>query len=73
MTTKSDTPWDELRVYRDDPSGVTFEIVFHGDDDTYVSEVYCVEPGETVESAAMKVCLRFGWIENRPGDSQSDD
>ena len=73
METNSDTPWDELRVCHDDPSCVTFEIVFHGDNDTYVSETYAVEPGESVESAAMKVCRRFGWIENRPGDSQSDD
>jgi hypothetical protein len=56
-------PWDDLRVYDDDPAGVTFEIVF-GD---YVSELYGVVDGETVEQAAMSVCRRFDWIDNPPG------
>lgn len=58
-------PWDELRVYDDDPDGLAFQIVFGSGD--YVSEVYGVEDGETVEQAAMGVCRRFDWINNPPG------
>ena len=66
--TNKNPPWDDVRVYDDDPAGVTFEIVF-GD---YVSELYGVADGETVEQAAMSVCRRFGWIDNPPGADEDE-
>lgn len=63
-------PWDELRVYDDDPENVTFEIVFHNDADSYVSEIYGVEDGENPVDAAWAVCRRFGWDKDRPGASR---
>ena len=64
-------PWDELRVCDDDPENVTFEIVFHNDHDSYVSEVYGVEEGESPADAAWAVCRRFGWHKERPGDDDT--
>jgi hypothetical protein len=72
-------PWDELRVEdadeEDESAGKTFEIVFHNDNDSYVSEVYGVGKSESVFQAAMQVCRRFGWDKNRPGvaGKESDD
>jgi hypothetical protein len=64
-------PWDELRVEdadeEDESAGKTFEIVFHNDNDSYVSEVYGVGKSESVFQAAMQVCRRFGWDKHRPG------
>jgi hypothetical protein len=64
-------PWDELRVEdadeEDESAGKTFDIVFHNDNDSYVSEVYGVEKGESVFHAAMEICRRYGWDKNRPG------
>lgn len=60
-------PWDELRVYDEDPENVTFEVVFHNDNDSYVSETYGVADGESPTDAAWEVCRRFGWDKNRPG------
>jgi hypothetical protein len=67
-------PWDELRVCEDDEdAGVTFEIVFHNDGDSYVSETYGVEPGDSVFNAAMAVCRRYGWDKTRPGSPEETD
>jgi hypothetical protein len=63
-------PWNELRVCDDDPENVTFELVFHNDDDSYVSEIYGVEKGESAVDAAWAVCRRFGWDKDRPGSSR---
>ena len=65
-------PWDELRVYDDDddPENVTFDLVFHNDADSYVSEIYGVEDGENPVDAAWAVCRRFGWNKDRPGASR---
>lgn len=63
-------PWDELRVCDDDPENVTFELVFHNDIESYVSEVYGVEDGEAPVDAAWAVCRRFGWDKDRPGASR---
>lgn len=64
-------PWDELRVCDDDPENVTFEMVFHNDNDSYVSEVYGVDQGESPADAAWAVCRRFGWHKSRPGDDDT--
>jgi hypothetical protein len=64
-------PWDELRVCDDDPENVTFELVFHNDHDSYVSEIYGVEEGEYPADAAWAVCRRFGWHKQRPGDDDT--
>lgn len=63
-------PWDELRVYDDEPTKVTFDLVFYGDDEPYVSELYGVEDGENPVDAAWAVCRRFGWDKDRPGASR---
>lgn len=63
-------PWDELRVCDEDPENVTFELVFHNDADSYVSEIYGVEKGENPVDAAWAVCRRFGWDKDRPGASR---
>jgi len=64
-------PWDELRVCVDASGDVTFEIVFHNDHDSYVSEVYRVDEGESPADAAWAVCRRFGWHKDRPGDDDT--
>lgn len=70
-------PWDELRVSEDEddegePADKTFEIVFHNDNDSYVSEIYGVEKGESVFHAAMEICRRYGWDKNRPGNAPEE-
>lgn len=65
---KKTMPWDELRVYDDNDDGrVTFDIVFHNANDSYVSEIYGVGKGETADQAALAVCRRYGWDKERPG------
>ena len=73
-------PWDELRVSEDEdeddegePTDKTFEIVFHNESDSYVSEIYGVEKGESVFHAAMEICRRYGWDKSRPGSPEESD
>jgi hypothetical protein len=71
-------PWDELRVSEDEddegePTDKTFEIVFHNANDSYVSDMYGVEKGESVFHAAMEICRRYGWDKNRPGSPEQSD
>jgi hypothetical protein len=63
-------PWDELRVCDDDPENVTFELAFHNDGDSYISETYGLADGENPVDAAWAVCRRFGWDKARPGASR---
>jgi hypothetical protein len=49
-----------------------FRLLFFGDGETYVSEVYWRMPDESLDDAAMSICRRFGWVDNPPNNNYLD-
>lgn len=56
----------EIELFDDEQDSKSFRLWFHGEGEPYISEIYGVFDGETVEEAALAICQRFGWIENPP-------
>ena len=54
----------EIEFFEDEG---TFRLVFQGEGEPYISEIYGISRDETLSEAALAVCRRFGWIDNPPG------